>query len=141
MSQFDKEWCDAFPTHTCAPRGGSPDDGNGYFSQRLSYKDWFIVNKIQRPQQNMLENFQVVMVLSYVTSLRYPVASVVLLGVILIARIIFTLGYNSKGPQGRMVGAICMQFGGILPLFVMSFVSMFSMDPDMIYTVPPVLHG
>ena len=39
MKQFDAEHQEAFGTN--APKGGHPDDGNGYYSQKLSYKDWY----------------------------------------------------------------------------------------------------
>lgn len=39
--------------------GGYPDTGNGFYSQKLSYKDWYEFNVLQRVHLNYLENMPV----------------------------------------------------------------------------------
>ena len=42
MAQFDEEHEKAFGTK--ASIGGYPDNGNGYFADRLPYGDWYTFN-------------------------------------------------------------------------------------------------
>ena len=44
MRQFDEIHKKAFPGKTKAPEFGYPDTGNGYFSKKLPYADWFKMN-------------------------------------------------------------------------------------------------
>jgi glutathione S-transferase len=54
--------------------------------------------------------------------LLYPWVAVAFGGAYIVGRIIFTIGYMTKGPRGRGIGfAICMISGTVL--FVFSFVS------------------
>ena len=53
MSQFNGEHQKAFGTD--APVGGLPDDGNGYYSKKLPYKDWYVFNNWVRAHLNFLE--------------------------------------------------------------------------------------
>ena len=46
MSQFDQQHQEAFGTP--ATVGGYPDTGNGYYADKLSYKDWYVFNNWQR---------------------------------------------------------------------------------------------
>lgn len=40
---------------TSVPKGGYPDMGSGYYSQKLSYYDWLRFNNAQRNHLNFLE--------------------------------------------------------------------------------------
>ena len=42
MAQFNQEHQEAFGRD--APLGGIPDDGNGYYADKLQYKDWYDFN-------------------------------------------------------------------------------------------------
>ncbi len=44
MRQFDDIHRFAFPNQPKAPSLGYPDCGNGYFSKKLGYADWFKMN-------------------------------------------------------------------------------------------------
>ena len=37
------------------PKGGYPDHGNGFYGDKLSYKDWFEFQLQQRSHKNFLE--------------------------------------------------------------------------------------
>ena len=49
MDQFNDELRNNYlDAESVAPAGGVPDTGNGYFSQRLSYANWYMFNNWQR---------------------------------------------------------------------------------------------
>ena len=43
MAQFDEEHKAAFDGQS-APVGGWPDNGNGYYAEKLSYGEWYVFN-------------------------------------------------------------------------------------------------
>lgn len=47
---------------TKVPAQGYPDTGNGRYSEKLSYKDWFEFNNAQRVHQNFVETVGIVMI-------------------------------------------------------------------------------
>ena len=59
-------------------KGGYPDMGDGLYSQKLSYADWFTFKKAQRGHLNMLESVTIVCFLILVSGLSMPFTSVVL---------------------------------------------------------------
>ena len=52
---FGEEHRKAFPGDTAVPKGGFPDNGSGYYSRKLSYKEWFEFNLAQRAHLNFVE--------------------------------------------------------------------------------------
>lgn len=81
--------------------------GNGRFSQRLTYAQWFAFNTAQRGHQNFLESAWGVMALLLVGGLFNPRVYAGLGAVYLVARYLYAVGYASnKGPKGREAGAI-----------------------------------
>lgn len=56
MQQFQKEHEEAFGQTVPLPVGGNPDMGSGKYSEKLSYKDWFLFNTGQRIHYNYLES-------------------------------------------------------------------------------------
>ena len=114
MSKFDKEHTKAFPNHKESPEFGYPDCGNGRYSKQLPYADWFAMANAQRCQVNFLEHLCYAIVMPLLVGLNYPSAGLYLAGAVFVGRLMFTIGYNSKGPKGRMAGALTMD----LALFV-----------------------
>ena len=57
MEQFAKEHVEAFKEENVelAVKGGHPDDGNGWYAAKLSYKDWYDYNNAARGHLNFLE--------------------------------------------------------------------------------------
>ncbi len=45
----------AFPGEKQVPKFGYPDMGNGFYSTKLTYKQWFDLNVAQRVHGNYLE--------------------------------------------------------------------------------------
>jgi uncharacterized membrane protein YecN with MAPEG domain len=81
--------------------------GNGVYSQRLPYKDWYAFNNAQRCHQNFIEMAPSTLVWLLIAGLYFAVpAAAIGLGVI-VFRLIYSIGYaGSKGPQGRIIGAL-----------------------------------
>ena len=105
MSQFNDIHVTYFGNQR-APQYGYPDCGSGWYSKKLEYKDWFRMNCGQRVQQNTLETLTTILFLTVVTGLVYPTAAFVLQIILLVSRLLFTMGYVKKGPAGRLPGAI-----------------------------------
>ena len=139
MSQFNEEWAAAFPGESEAPAGGSPDDGNGYFSQKLSYKDWYQINKQNRVYLHSLEQMPMVIFPIFICSLRYPLLACIYMALMLLGRVIFSIGYMKKGPMGRLLGLPIYMLGGFFPAIITSFVAIFSIDPESTTTFPPMM--
>ena len=55
MTGFEGEHRDAFLGETPLPDLGFPDTGNGYFSKKISYKEWYEFNNAQRAHMNFVE--------------------------------------------------------------------------------------
>ena len=68
MKQFNEEHQAAFGTD--APKGGHPDDGNGYYSQKLSDKDWYDFQNAQRAHYNFLETVIPVAIMTSITAIN-----------------------------------------------------------------------
>ena len=122
MSQFEEE-CQEALGHS-APMGGNPDDGNGYFSRKLSYADWYEFNNYQRSHLNFLETIMPVVVCVFITSINQALWACISVFVLLIGRICYAIGYQKGGPKGRLVGAILWDLG-MLSVLIGSFVSVF----------------
>ena len=61
----------AIPKDTKVPKFGYPDMGNGYYSSKLTYKQWFDFNVVQRVHSNFLEQILIVILLMLVSGLRH----------------------------------------------------------------------
>ena len=48
MKKFNDEHIAAFGTASIPAKGGYPDSGNGYYSDKLSYKQWLNLNNAFR---------------------------------------------------------------------------------------------
>ena len=81
MEQFRSELgCDP-------PLGGAPDNGNGHFADRLSYKDWVMFNKSVRVHNNMHESITVYCFLPLAGILWQPLIGVICVTVILVSKV------------------------------------------------------
>ena len=127
MSQFNDMHQEAFGTEPSA--GGYPDSGNGYYSQKLSYKDWYEFNNWQRAQNNFLETLAPVIVMTLMTAITQPLMAVVCTGLLIVGRFIYSLGYCKFGPPGRLVGAIIVDLV-LIAILVGSFMTIFSWPVD-----------
>ncbi len=106
MQQFESEHKAAFPEDQSAPPIGFPDMGNGYFSKKLTYEQWFKFNNAQRVHYNFLESLPMVLILLFITALKQPLAALILGCIYFVARLVYSLGYGIGGPNMRAIGAM-----------------------------------
>ncbi|KAJ1651669.1 hypothetical protein IWQ61_007819, partial [Dispira simplex] len=91
-----------------------PDMGSGRHAAKLSDEEWTQFNNIQRTHQNYVEQISQVQSAVLLAGLFYPRLSGGLGLAYIAGRFIYTQGYRSKGPQGRLTGfglAILSYFG------------------------------
>jgi glutathione S-transferase len=87
-------------------KGGYPDMGNGRYSAKLSYEQWYRFNNAQRAHYNFLEFAPSGLVMHFVGGIYFPIPMAVIGVVAIIGRLIYSIGYVNNGPKGRLVGAI-----------------------------------
>ena len=102
---FDEEW-KAAGIGEKASQAGYPDMGSGPFSKKLDYANWIYFNNAQRCQGNFLEQINFMLVSTVFTALWEPWVAFSLMMTFVVSRLIFSIGYVSWGPKGRVVGAI-----------------------------------
>lgn len=90
---------------------GYPDMGNGVYSSKLEYKDWYNFNNSQRAHYNFVEQVGSVIALVFVAGIGMPWVAGILGWLYCIGRLIYTMGYVAKGPNGRLIGAGVMDLG------------------------------
>ena len=95
---------------TKAAQFGYPDTGNGRYSKHLNYFSWFKFNNSQRVQMNFLEQITFFIVASVASAAYCPNLAFGLQMAFVFGRTLFSLGYIKWGPDGRLAGAIIMDF-------------------------------
>jgi glutathione S-transferase len=96
--------------------------GSGFYSQALSYEQWYNFNSAQRAHLNFVEWAPSTYAFLLIGGIYFSIASAVLGLIVLISRAMYAIGYNSKGPGGRLIGAILNDLA-ILGLFGLSIAS------------------
>lgn len=86
---------------------GYPDTGNGRYSQKLSYKDWYEFNLAQRSHLNFVEHLGVIVPLLLVAGLFYPILASIIGWFYFTGRLIYMYQYRNEGPRGRVFGSFC----------------------------------
>mmetsp|Transcript_649 Transcript_649/g.944 ORF Transcript_649/g.944 Transcript_649/m.944 type:complete len:145 (-) Transcript_649:204-638(-) len=74
----------------------------------------------QRGHQNFLENWAPVVIVMILNGLVYPKLSAGLGLTWVVGRVLYSIGYSTKGPSGRMAGALIAHLGDF-PLMLMTF--------------------
>jgi len=105
---FTKAFFDThFPNLKDAHQGeGFPDTGNGRYSDKLSFEDWYTFNCWQRTHQNFVEDFAPALVGLLVSGLVYTRFATVLGFTYATGRALYIVGYRVGGPMRRLPGAI-----------------------------------
>jgi len=99
------------------PSGGYPDQGNGRYSQKLTYKEWFDFNNAQRVHQNFVENVGIIIPATLIAGLRFPQTAAIAGGVHFLGRFLYALGYTAEsGGDKREAGAVMSHSTTILNL-------------------------
>ncbi|PWN17902.1 membrane-associated proteins in eicosanoid and glutathione metabolism [Microstroma glucosiphilum] len=68
-------------------------------------KEALMFNCVQRAHQNTLENMPMYLTTLFLTGLRYPRLAVGFSSIWLVGRVLYTTGYASGDPSGRVTGA------------------------------------
>jgi glutathione S-transferase len=89
-------------------KGGYPDCGSGHFSAKLSTDDWIQFANYQRSHLNYVEGVATAISLVLLDGLYCARLAFVLGLVYVVGRAIYSWGYRSQGPGGRLVGAILL---------------------------------
>ena len=104
---------------------GYPDTGNGRYSMKLPYKEWYKFNCAQRVHMNYIEGFTVFVLGTFITGLIHPHLTFGIQCVYLIGRQLYSQGYM-KGAQYRLIGAYLYQLAN-LAVFVLGFKAAFTL--------------
>ncbi|KAI9593102.1 hypothetical protein BDF19DRAFT_449496 [Syncephalis fuscata] len=82
-----------------------PDMGSGIYAQKLSEKDWIAFNNVMRSHLNLSEQIPAYLVLLLLSGIFYPTVAASIGFLYTGGRVVYAKGYQSKGPQGRFIGA------------------------------------
>jgi glutathione S-transferase len=83
--------------------------GNGFYAQKLDYKDWIYFNKAQRVHYNYLEFIAPAMAFIFIGGIRYGLISAIFGFIYFVGRLLYGIGYmtdtGARHPV-RIVAAI-----------------------------------
>ena len=91
------------------PKMGYPDMGQGIYSKKLPYKEWYEFNVTQRIHNNSLEHMSWFLPLLFVGGIFKPRLAASVAGVVFVGREFYRIGYLTKeGPSSviREIGAV-----------------------------------
>lgn len=109
---FGEEHRKAFGPNQKPAKGGYPDVGDGRYSDKLTYEQWHKFNNAQRAHQNSLEQLPMFLTAILVGGQIFPKLSALVGLLICVGRIQYIRGYASKGPNGRVIGALMSLLSG-----------------------------
>lgn len=92
------------------PDQGYPDMGNGIFSNKLTYSQWFEFNCAQRCHYSAIEQMVIFVPVSLLICSYSNLAAAIVNVIWALGRVIFTWGYLIH-PDKRTVGAVVMELG------------------------------
>ena len=72
MKKFDDVHRKAFGATSKVPKMGYPDCGDGYYSKKLTYANWFKMNNGQRAQLNYSEQLPFILTTTLIGGVYYP---------------------------------------------------------------------
>ena len=87
--------------------------GTGLYSSKLSYENWYNFNNAVRAHQNFLEFLPMMISFLLIAGIYFPIPAASLGLVLMIARIIYAVGYTGWGPAGRLPGFFITLFSVI----------------------------
>jgi uncharacterized membrane protein YecN with MAPEG domain len=101
---------------------GYPDMGSGRYSDKLTYRQWFEFNNYQRVHQNFLEFAPIIFLTLFLAGIYYPLWAAILGLILVVARLVYTIGYIAGGPNFRIFGALFNHLS-VFALIGLSFAS------------------
>jgi glutathione S-transferase len=96
--------------------------GNGVYSQRLPYKQWYDFNNAQRAHYNFVESIATSLTLLIIGGIYYPDIAAGFGLALFIGRIVYSLGYYLSGAGGRLIGVLLIDVA-LIGLFVLSLMT------------------
>ena len=78
--------------------------GNGFYSRKLSYRDWFLFSLERMAYQDFVDSLTVLCFSSLVAGLAFDYLTIVLLALYIVVRILFEISVrytNSESPIQR----------------------------------------
>lgn len=103
---FEKNFPEELKNKEIDLKAGYPDVGSGLYSHKLSHAAWKDINNAQRAHFNFLETFAPIALFMLISGLVYTRLTVILQIAYVIGRFLYTSLYKSKGPNGRLLGAL-----------------------------------
>uniref|UniRef100_A0A7S3FVC5 Uncharacterized protein n=1 Tax=Strombidium rassoulzadegani TaxID=1082188 RepID=A0A7S3FVC5_9SPIT len=135
VSYFKKDWIEKnfLETHqkhlggdAPPPLLGYPDNGAGFYSRKLEYKDWFKFNCAQRVHLNNTEHLSWTAPLLIANGVFFPRITLTFASIVLVGRELYRVGYLSDdGPTSKIreVGAIPLNITELLLALSVFFLS------------------
>ena len=74
--------------------GGYPDCGNGWYSRKLPYDDWYALNKAYRTHMNYVENLTIVVSSILIAGLSYPGVTNIVAIIFCVSRVFYFIFSN-----------------------------------------------
>jgi glutathione S-transferase len=86
-----------------------PDMGNGRHAQKLTDDQWEEFGNAQRTHYNYVEGIASVITFQLLGGLFYPKLNATLGALYIAGRALYTYGYKTKGPKGRLPGVLVLE--------------------------------
>ena len=88
----------------CAPpTGGYPDTGNGFYSRKLSYRDWFLFAVERQTYQDFVDSLTVLSFSALVAGIAFDYLTICLLAVHIVTRLLFEIGVRKLSLDSRVL--------------------------------------
>mmetsp|Transcript_80446 Transcript_80446/g.111460 ORF Transcript_80446/g.111460 Transcript_80446/m.111460 type:complete len:186 (+) Transcript_80446:24-581(+) len=107
MEQFKEEHEQAFPGTEPAV-GGWPDAGEGRYGQKLPFADFVDFNTSMRVHKNQVELLPLVVCSILIAGFCFPLTTLILSIIEVIAKIAWIFAYRKGGPNSRMIPGLIM---------------------------------
>lgn len=103
---------------------GEPDAVNGWYSTKLSYREWYQLACAKRAHQEQVENSPIAIISLLLGSLKFPLPCLGLGAVYLLGTIVFARSYRKEGAKSKKkcIGR-CMMRGSLWALSGLALVS------------------
>lgn len=75
---------------------GFPDCGNGYYSKKLKFEDWYELNQLKRIYESGIDMLSIFLFIHFIISLIYPKFSIFISFLFLLGRVSYFVYYFSN---------------------------------------------
>lgn len=99
--------------------GGAPDNGCGYYSDKLGYKDWYNFAKVQRVHLNFYETITPICVMGCISILKFPPIAFIVMPIYIFGRFMYGPLIFARCPSA--FAATMMILFIIIPFWVLCY--------------------